>query len=180
VVTGLQQGTIDPLWKHPPVYLHVQLYVERPDGSKDYVERELPLYADERRKPPRWYQHAVHGEAADLAALDIGWEAQHGQLVAGQIDVPAVSESFVVGLGERITVVGYPMHLGSQSKRPLWVTGFVASEPEDQPLRFIIDCRTREGQSGSPVFVYRLPGEYASLADGTMRQLRMKQSAVHI
>ena len=37
---------------------------------------------------------------------------------------------------------------------PVWATGFVASEPvidyNELPV-FLIDCRTRQGQSGSPV-----------------------------
>jgi hypothetical protein len=41
---------------------------------------------------------------------------------------------------------------------PIWATGFIASEPDVDynalPL-FLIDCRSRPGQSGSPVVAYR-------------------------
>ena len=47
---------------------------------------------------------------------------------------------------------------------PIWVRGTVASEPallyviDDQPLPlFLVDARTRKGQSGAPVIIYRRP-----------------------
>jgi hypothetical protein len=52
----------------------------------------------------------------------------------------------------------------------IWVSGAIASEPEidfgDQPC-FLIDSRTRKGQSGSPVLLYRV-GSYLG-EDGGLR-----------
>jgi hypothetical protein len=51
----------------------------------------------------------------------------------------------------------------------VWATGFVASEPDvdfdDLPI-FLVDCRTREGQSGSPVIVYGNGGMFP-MQDGS-------------
>jgi hypothetical protein len=51
----------------------------------------------------------------------------------------------------------------------VWATGFVASEPavnyNDLPV-FLIDCRSRPGQSGSAVIAYRSGGMVA-LEDGS-------------
>ena len=52
----------------------------------------------------------------------------------------------------------------------MWSTGFVASEPDidhgGRPI-FLIDCRTREGQSGSPVIISRSSEGYLSYEDGS-------------
>ena len=51
----------------------------------------------------------------------------------------------------------------------MWATGFMASEPDvdfqELPL-MLIDCRTRQGQSGSAVVAYRSGGTCA-MEDGT-------------
>jgi len=39
----------------------------------------------------------------------------------------------------------------------IWSTGFIASNPAyryDNQEKFLIDCRSRKGQSGSPVYSY--------------------------
>lgn len=44
---------------------------------------------------------------------------------------------------------------------PVWVQGAIATEPTvdwDGLPRFLIDSRTRQGQSGSPVVLYREAG----------------------
>lgn len=51
----------------------------------------------------------------------------------------------------------------------VWATGFLASEPDidfnNLPIQ-LIDCRSRQGQSGSPVIAYRSGGGVA-LKDGS-------------
>ena len=46
-------------------------------------------------------------------------------------------------------------------KLPIWATGTLATEPivsfQDLPLS-LVDCRTRQGHSGSPVIAYRNRG----------------------
>jgi hypothetical protein len=52
----------------------------------------------------------------------------------------------------------------------LWATGFIASEPDvdinGQPVMYV-DCRSRPGQSGSPVLAYRWGGT-AHMRDGSI------------
>lgn len=60
---------------------------------------------------------------------------------------------------ETVSVIGFPFGLSSFGKFPIWSTGFLAQDMEmvneDNPV-FLIDCRTRQGQSGSPVIAYRI------------------------
>lgn len=51
----------------------------------------------------------------------------------------------------------------------MWVQGTIATEPEldfDGLPRFLIDSRTRQGQSGSPVLAY-YSGGAVPMADGS-------------
>lgn len=66
--------------------------------------------------------------------------------------IPAL-ELFVLGFP-----VGWKPLVAAQSAYAVWSRGSVASEPEldwDDLPRFLIDSRTRQGQSGSPVFAFR-------------------------
>jgi hypothetical protein len=53
----------------------------------------------------------------------------------------------------------------------IWATGFVASEPDVNVYggmpTMLIDCRTRQGQSGSPVLAYREGGAVAMMNGST-------------
>lgn len=64
----------------------------------------------------------------------------------------------VVRPAEAISVIGFPFGKSSTGRFPIWATGFMAQEfgivPRDNQM-FPIDCRTRRGQSGSPVIAYR-------------------------
>lgn len=62
---------------------------------------------------------------------------------------------------ESVSVIGFPFGMSSIGRFPIWATGFLAQElslltPEN-PV-FLIDCRTRKGQSGSAVIAYRPSG----------------------
>jgi hypothetical protein len=58
---------------------------------------------------------------------------------------------------EVVQVIGYPFSAkGFTVSMPIWTSGSVANEVNSGPDdRFLIDARTRPGQSGSPVVLYR-------------------------
>ena len=64
----------------------------------------------------------------------------------------------VLGPADAVSVIGFPFGLSSVARFPVWATGFLAQEltlvTPDNPV-FLIDCRTRPGQSGSAVIAYR-------------------------
>ncbi|MEJ7760702.1 MAG: hypothetical protein WKF55_14045 [Gemmatimonadaceae bacterium] len=73
-------------------------------------------------------------------------------------DLTEPSPAMAYGPAEPVSVVGFPFDLSVSGSVAIWATGFVASEPEidvdDLPI-FLIDCRTRQGQSGSPVIIHK-------------------------
>jgi hypothetical protein len=74
-----------------------------------------------------------------------------------------------VGPAEAVSVVGFPFGIQGGGSLAVWASGFVASEPDidygDLPV-FLIDCRSRPGQSGSAVIAHRSGGA-VTMADGS-------------
>lgn len=125
-----------------------------------FVETPEALYDASGR--PLWKEHPSLGKDADLVALPLS--SLFGiQLMAYAVMQPS---DIVVRPTDRISLVGYPFGLDVR-EMAIWAAGFAATEPdlETEPM-FLIDCRTRPGQSGSPVIAYRGPG-ISTMLDGT-------------
>jgi Trypsin-like peptidase domain len=116
-----------------------------------------PLFAN---GSPRWIEHPTLGDKADFVALPLtnlgGVQLYPYDLLGG----PAI----VVGPAESISVVGFPFGLQAGGSLAVWATGFIASEPQIDfnglPV-FLIDCRSRPGQSGSAVIIHRNAGTFS-------------------
>jgi len=69
-----------------------------------------------------------------------------------------------------VNIVGFPFGVTAAGAIAIWTKGAIASEPEiDFDMRpcFLIDARTRQGQSGSPVIAYS-PGGPTVMEDGSL------------
>ncbi|MFD9038780.1 trypsin-like peptidase domain-containing protein [Streptomyces bottropensis] len=158
-----------------PDYLRVRFAGEGDDGYHP-VSRDFELYDEEFHSGPRYRSHSER--RVDVAALHIGavpdsaveafmpntWptlrdlfaperRAQQGSEV--DVDIP-------LRITDRLFVLGFPFgHTGSWPFA-VWTAAPVASEPLarwDQLPGFLLDSRTRPGQSGSPVVMHIRPGE---------------------
>jgi hypothetical protein len=102
---------------------------------------------------PRWLEHPVFGRRVDVVALPLEEREEiclypytlvHGQ--AGAVLTGHVASD--------VHIVGFPFGLAASGSLALWSRGSIASEPSvdfsDRPC-FLVDSRTRPGQSGSPV-----------------------------
>lgn len=80
-------------------------------------------------------------------------------------------EASVLGVTDTVFIVGYPENarLGP-GRPPVWTRGSVASEPQVPGGRspLLVDARTRPGQSGAPVIVYRR--EFTHVSEGGFSQ----------
>lgn len=116
------------------------------------TKTEVLLNAD---GTPCWMEHRTLGDSCDVAALPL-------QDLSGVILAPYGRQEkypdIAVKIAEPISVVGFPMGQSAGAMYGIWCTGYIASEPSQdfagQP-KFLVDCRTRPGQSGSPVIAYR-------------------------
>ncbi|WP_162159049.1 trypsin-like peptidase domain-containing protein [Arthrobacter sp. I3] len=101
-----------------------------------------------------WLEHPVGGRAVDVVALPLtqtdGVDLYSYSLEEGP-NAPLLSPS------TNVNIIGFPFGRASAGGIGIWARGTIASEPYvdygDWP-RFLIDSRTRKGQSGSPVVFY--------------------------
>ncbi len=148
VVTGRHQDTGVPLdRKNAAIPDELVVWHNSSSELGLYVQVSLPLLANGRNT---WIEHPTLGERADLVAFPIEVDPSIRLL-------PYRTNGLIhnrMHPSQRISVVGFPFGQRTGRSFAVWATGFVASEPEldhgGRPI-FLIDCRSREGQSGSPV-----------------------------
>ena len=115
---------------------------------------------------PLWIEHPKLGPRADIVALPLT-QTDDVQFYPHNPAEPGAD--IAVGPADAVSVVGFPFGIAAGGALAVWATGFMASEPEvnyeSLPI-FLIDCRSRPGQSGSPVIAHRSGGA-VSLTDGS-------------
>ncbi len=115
---------------------------------------------------PRWYEHPTLGGAVDIVALPV-FIAPEIQFVKSSLGIG--DPELVCRPSEPISVIGFPFGRTAPGQFAIWATGFIASELSiayDGKRVFLIDCRSRPGQSGAPVIAYRASS--AAMEDGSM------------
>ncbi|ELP69699.1 trypsin-like peptidase domain-containing protein [Streptomyces turgidiscabies] len=162
------------LW---PDYLRVRFARQGEGGEFEPVDQEVALYADgDEAQVPVWRSPAQ--QRADVAAVPIG------SVPEGAVDAflltgwPTVRDLYPqdrrAGAGaeadaelplrvmDRLYVLGFPFGDTGSWPFAVWTAAPVASEPlarwNGLP-GFLLDSRTRSGQSGAPVLMHIRPGE---------------------
>lgn len=118
-------------------------------------EKVEPLYENEI---PLWVEHPTLGPWADFVALPLT-STRRTRLYPYLLG--AQNPNVAVGPAEVISVVGFPFGNTATGYFAIWATGFVATDPDldyDNLPVFLIDCRSRTGQSGSAVIAHRHGG----------------------
>ena len=124
-------------------------------GPKE-VHYHVDLVNHDNPEAPSWVEHPTLGAKADVVALP----AKEMTNIIGEHNSVSLDGISSQGnwhrwdVGSELQVIGYPYgQIGGPF--PIWSKGFMASEPDVDvaglPL-FLIDCRSRPGQSGSPVW----------------------------
>ncbi len=120
------------------------------------VHYHIDLGDHEKPDTPSWIEHPTLGAKADIVALPVKEVAN----IIGEINSVSLDSVSSQGnwhrweVGSELQVIGYPYgQIGAPF--PIWSKDFIASEPDVDiaglPI-FLIDCRSRPGQSGSPVW----------------------------
>jgi hypothetical protein len=118
----------------------------------------IPLYDEEDQA--LWLVHPQAGRHIDVVAIPLAGLPERGPNPVQTALLPyQIAHSLPASdlePADDISVVGFPFGLSAGAKSAIWVRGTVASEPwvgfEGDPC-FLIDARTREGQSGSPCII---------------------------
>lgn len=115
---------------------------------------------------PLWLEHPDLGRRVDVVALPL---SNLNEVDIYSHDPWATEPGIAAGVTEGVNIVGFPFGITGGGFLGVWSRGFIATEPgldfQDLPL-FLVDSRTRPGQSGSPVVFYR-EGGAVSMADGS-------------
>jgi hypothetical protein len=148
--------------------------LDQPVNSHHYLLRLI----DEAWQPI-WREHPRYGRSVDVAALPFNLPDDQDLIVeAWDVDTTSTQQpSSKIWSGQDISIIGYPYGIRGSFDLPLWVRGAIASEPalmyeyrgREYPL-FLVDSRTRTGQSGSAVVSVRQPFSVTPTPDGTQMQ----------
>lgn len=161
-VTGRHQETGQPLSKTGGIPSDIVIVHNRKGQLAQWVPRKETLYNGE---DARWVEHPTLGAKADFVALQLT-DLNDVELYPYTPANPG--PQILVGPADPVSVIGFPFGVTAGGAFGVWATGFLASEPavdfNNLPIQ-LIDCRTRPGQSGSPVLAYRAGGAVA-MQDG--------------
>lgn len=182
-VTGRHQDTGQPLSSTGGIPDRIVIAHHRKGALGEWLGLTQPLLRSDGA--PLWIEHPTLKEKADFVALPL---TGTGEVDLYPYDPANPGPDILVGPAEPISVVGFPLDLRINGFVPVWATGFIASEPslnvDGLPL-FLIDCRSRQGQSGSPVIAYRTGatshanGSFAVHSGGIARFLGIYSGRVH-
>ncbi len=154
-LTGRRQDDDKPLSTTGGLPDEVVIWHNQKDKLFNWVRREEKLFDDGE---PRWIEHPTLGSSADLVLLPLT-NLNDVQVFPYNLAVNEIK--FNVGAGDPVSVIGFPFGRTAGGFFGIWATGFLASESDvkydSKPMQ-LIDCRTRQGQSGSPVIAYRGQG----------------------
>ena len=132
-----------------PDIMEMAVWLKRKLGDWQLIRMSL----NDINGEPVWLQHPK-GQDIDVAICRVNE-------IPDEIDVhslPRAGEildmAFEVAMD--VFIVGFPLGLTHQNVFPVWKKGSVATEPQlgigDLPV-FLVDSTTREGMSGSPVYL---------------------------
>lgn len=162
-VTGRRQDTNVPLSPTGGLPNEIVIVHNRKNFLGQWLYKKETLYVGDT---PRWLEHPTLGAKADFVALPLTDLADVELYPYDPANLPAI----FVGAADTVSVIGFPFGLTAGGAFAVWATGFLASEPEvdfnDLPIQ-LIDCRSRQGQSGSPVIAYRSGGMVAIVGGGS-------------
>jgi hypothetical protein len=163
-VTGRHQETGAPLSKTGGVPSDVVILHNRKGTLGNWVPRSEPLFVN---NTPRWVEHPTLGPKADFVALPL---TQLNDVEIYPYDPQNTGPQIQVGPADAVSVIGFPFGITAGGAFGVWATGFLASEPDVDfnglPI-VLVDCRSRQGQSGSPVIAYRAGGAVAMQNGGS-------------
>jgi hypothetical protein len=161
--TGRNQNTGKPLSKTMGIPNEVVVMHNRKGVLGQWVSRLEPLYSNDT---PLWTEHPTLGSKADFVALRLT-QLKDVELLPYDTGNPGVNMALTPA--DPVSVIGFPFGLAAGGMFGIWATGFLASESvvdfDNLPIQ-LVDCRTRPGQSGSPVISHR-NGGLVALEDGS-------------
>jgi hypothetical protein len=161
---GRHQETNQPLNKHGAIPDEVVIYHNAGGQVGTWIDRVEPLW--DATGQSLWREHPILGGAADVVALPLTLTTS---IDAYPYDPWSPGFNIMLEPSQRLSIVGFPFGLTAGGLFAVWIGGTVASEPavdfNNRPI-FLVDSRTRPGQSGSPVIYYATGGTFTQASGG--------------
>lgn len=155
VVTGRNNQTNECLNRMAAIPNKLKVWIPQLKNN-EYIwsNVEIKLYKENK---PLWFEHRKYGSKVDVIAIYLGKDNINTFFYS-------LNSNYKTIVTEQLYIVGYPFgyEVNPQNgKYAIWTYGSVASDPDldiniekEQLSAFLIDARTRSGQSGSPVIYY--------------------------
>ena len=107
---------------------------------------------------PQWFEHPKYSHLCDIVALPFPRPPLCPQFMHNAANL--ISKTKIpVEPGSTVFIVGFPHGISTGPGLPLHKSGYIASEPYYETIvdgttlpAFLLDSKTRQGMSGSPVF----------------------------
>lgn len=119
-----------------------------------WKEVKLPLYESDEIDAinKKWIEHP-QGKIIDIVLLPL---EELPEIIIHPIDMNLASTDMIPQPAMPVSLIGFPFGKSGGGLLPIWVTGFIASEPfidiDSLPL-FFVNASGRSGLSGSPVIL---------------------------
>lgn len=152
-VTGRRQDNNKPLSPTGGVPNMIRVWRNAEEGIDCWIAIDYKLYDDDGI--PLWIEHPTLGAAADFVAILMDTPPE---VVDYPYSTATPANEIYVRASEIVSIIGFPFGQAAGGLFGVWVSGFVASEPDvnyNGLPQFLVDCRSRPGQSGSPVLAVR-------------------------
>jgi hypothetical protein len=147
------------------------------------MEFLIPLVDEELQ--PVWSEHPEHGPDMDVGVVELRNIPDEVLIVPWEntSETSADAGWLLLAPGQDVFILGYPYSLSTGPRLPLWMRGTIATHPgmsyetdEKQLPLFLVDARTRNGQSGSAVMRHRPDRTLIVMPDGSLQRTTGPQS----
>lgn len=144
------------------LFLHKKIFNEKGSFIIEWEVEKLNLYkliSDEFF--PIWFDHPVHGAIVDVVAIPFcSLDSFKLRNISNEI-INKIESSMIVDFdfyaGMDAFILGYPLALTGGGNFPIWKRGTIATEYivniDNLPKYYIDTATTKEGMSGSPIFI---------------------------
>ena len=132
------------------------------ENNWKWTKEKIELY--DENDNPRWHEHPVFKNQVDVVAIPFDLNAN----ILSYNEGFNIDSNYNLNITDTIYAIGFPYGYFVKSKEEphgVWTAGRVATDPcldininnKELPV-FLMDSRTRKGQSGSPVLYFSKDG----------------------
>lgn len=134
---------------------YIKVYFRQKNNIHITIPKTIPLYSNGEIdiQQSLWIEHPNQSEYIDVVCVPLECYEEVEYLSVNIFE----GNEFEKSETDIVSVIGFPFGLQGEFDSAIWSTGFIASNPSyryNNQDKFLIDCRSRPGQSGSPVYAY--------------------------